>query len=295
MVLKRSSFLVSYAVLASALLAGTSESSNVEAASCSVTAEIAGVVAGSVDLRIRAVELKGAAADGDCPVREGLVYRAIDNDPGTLAPGQKIRADVSAGSAMGPGGVVTFLNWDHLAYADGGPIRSLGSGAVIMLLQSADKPSAPSKKTDSGGAMKPGRGGVGAYPRPEDKHPFAAISALNEKGEGGTFNTEGYVAYIAPDPKCGQDCAGGPTSYIVISESSRAFRRPSFQCSKRELVINFATDVPVWDLFKLGGKYRFTLEITRLGPRDAVVYHYDVLPRPRIIGDLVGVARIGGK
>ena len=60
-------------------------------------------------------------------------------------------------------------------------------------------------------------------------------------------------------------------------------------------MINFATDVPVWDLFKLGGKYRFTLEITRLGPRDAVVYHYDVLPRPRIIGDLVGVARIGGK
>ena len=136
---------------------------------------------------------------------------------------------------------------------------------------------------------------VGNYPKPDAKYPHSLISRLNKKNEAGIFNTEGYAVLIPPDPKCGQDCAGGPTSYIVISESRRALRRASFQCSDRELVVNFPSDVPVWDLFKLGKRYKFTLEIIRLGPRDVMVYHYDVLPKPKIVADPVGIETIGGR
>jgi len=138
-------------------------------------------------------------------------------------------------------------------------------------------------------------GAVGGYAGPDERRPFATISELNKRNEAGVFNTEGYVAYVAPDSRCGQDCAGGPTSYIVISESRRAFRRPSFRCSNNELVVNFPTDVPVWNLFRLGRKYRFTLNIIRLGPRDAVIYHYSVLPRPKIVADPVGIGEAGAR
>lgn len=291
-------------------LSGKSQASDIGSASCSVTAEIVAVGSETklldsgreyestyIDLKIRAVDIKAmhAGQEEKCPVEKGRIYRAIDNDPGTFSAGQKIRADIEAGSAMGPGGAVSFLNWDHPAYADGASIRSSRNGANISLIQSGDKPLIPSKKTRPRKPEKRMRGLAGRYPDPDEKYPSAAISRLNKNGQAGIFNTEGYIAYIAPDSKCGQDCGGGPTSYVVISESPRTFSRSSFQCSARELVVSFPTDVPVWDLFRLGRKYRFTLKIIRLGPGDVIVYHYPMLAKPKIVAEPIGVADAGGK
>ena len=229
-----------------------------------------------------------------CPVAKDQVYRATDNHPGVFKKGDIVQGGFEPASSMGPNGPVNFLQWSQLTYEDGTPIINItgNNSARIDFLQSNDKPIEASSINKAAAAFADHL--VGQYPKPDGKYPFTALSRLNKNNQAGIFNTEGYVAYIAPDLKCGRDCAGGPTSYIVISESRRTFRQPSFQCSAREIVVSFPTDIPVWELFKLGGKYKFTLKIIRLGPRDIIIYHYDMLPKPKLVAEPIGIEKVGG-
>jgi hypothetical protein len=130
---------------------------------------------------------------------------------------------------------------------------------------------------------------VGDFGSPDAAYPFVLISELNAKGASGIFNTEGYVVKAYFDASCAQfQCAGGPTAYMIISEDPMS-PQPLQKCSPREMVLAFPTDFPVTKVFKEGRRYKFTLDVAVLDPRDTRVYHYPELQSPAIIGrDILG-------
>ncbi len=74
-----------------------------------------------------------------CRILHGQIYRIINNYPGTLKKGDKIRSGVEFASSMGPDGVVNFIHWSPVTYVDGTAIKH-SKNIVIDHFQSSQTP-----------------------------------------------------------------------------------------------------------------------------------------------------------
>ena len=74
-----------------------------------------------------------------CRIHQGQIYRIIDNYPGSLKKGDKISAGVEFASSMGPAGVVNFIHWSPVTYADGTAIKD-SKNIMIDHFQSGKTP-----------------------------------------------------------------------------------------------------------------------------------------------------------
>lgn len=86
------------------------------------------------------LEIISVDARKDCPVKQGQIFKAIDNNPSTFQKGDVINAGIEAGSSMGPSGAVSFLQWSEISYENGDKIYSNYNNSIINSFQSDPKP-----------------------------------------------------------------------------------------------------------------------------------------------------------